>query len=123
MKNCRKCSAEFEPTPHQLRKADYLCPPCSRASKAISRAAYTSSEKGKAKRWEWQQKHRATPEGYLKHRASDTVRKAVNRGTMKRGPCEVCGDLKTHGHHDDYNKPRQVRWLCRKHHMVEHDSK
>ena len=32
-------------------------------------------------------------------------------------PCEVCGTLQgVQRHHDDYEKPLEVRWLCRKHH-------
>ena len=37
-----------------------------------------------------------------------------------RGPCEVCGTAKTHGHHDDYDKPLTVRWLCGPHHRELH---
>jgi len=41
-------------------------------------------------------------------------------GRLKRQPCEVCGYLDVHGHHDDYDKPLQVRWLCAEHHREAH---
>lgn len=45
---------------------------------------------------------------------------AVNLGKLKRMPCEVCGDPKSHGHHEDYSKPLDVQWLCSKHHRAVH---
>lgn len=38
-----------------------------------------------------------------------------------RQPCEVlnCDDLGVR-HHDDYNKPLEIRWLCPFHHGLEH---
>lgn len=41
-------------------------------------------------------------------------------GRMERKPCEQCGDVKSDAHHDDYAKPLEVRWLCRKHHARWH---
>jgi transposase-like protein len=48
------------------------------------------------------------------------VAKAICRGKLIQQPCEVCGDnskqkhgrSSIHAHHDDYNKPLEVRWLC-----------
>ncbi len=39
---------------------------------------------------------------------------------IKRKPCEVCGHPKTEGHHEDYDKPFKVKWLCFKHHRQVH---
>lgn len=43
----------------------------------------------------------------------------VNRGTLLKKPCEVCGK-KAQMHHDDYTKPLEVRWFCRDHHLELH---
>lgn len=53
--------------------------------------------------------------------ASSRARQAVERGVLVRGPCEVCGSTeRIEGHHDDYDKPLAVRWLCKKHHEEVH---
>lgn len=44
----------------------------------------------------------------------------VRRGKVKKGPCEVCGSKAVEAHHDDYDKPLEVRWLCKKHHRAHH---
>jgi len=46
---------------------------------------------------------------------------ATRNGSIVRDNCEVCGTSEgIHGHHDDYNKPLDIRWLCRKHHIEWH---
>lgn len=44
----------------------------------------------------------------------------LRRGKLDRKPCEVCGDTKVQMHHEDYDKPLQVRWLCKNCHLTEH---
>ncbi len=48
--------------------------------------------------------------------------KALKSGELIRKPCVKCGE-KAHGHHPDYSKPLEVMWLCRKHHLEEHNGK
>ena len=55
-----------------------------------------------------------------KFKARSAVKRAVKKGTLKRQPCEVCGEIKSQAHHDDYNKPLDIRWLCSKHHGEVH---
>ena len=50
-------------------------------------------------------------------RARATLKHAVRTGRVTREPCQVCGDAKSEGHHDDYSKPLDVEWLCRRHHV------
>lgn len=59
---------------------------------------------------------------YLKKtgRAQPKVMKALSSGKLTRLPCEVCGKEPADAHHDDYNKPLKVRWLCRKCHAEWH---
>jgi len=45
---------------------------------------------------------------------------AVKVGKIARQPCEVCGNPRTDGHHDDYSRPLDVRWMCRMHHRELH---
>lgn len=52
--------------------------------------------------------------------ARSKLRSAVARGAVKRKPCEVCGAVKAQAHHDDYSKPLEVRFLCKKHHAQHH---
>ncbi|TPJ85552.1 hypothetical protein FJ434_16505 [Mesorhizobium sp. B2-5-13] len=52
--------------------------------------------------------------------AHAALRSAINRGLIQKEPCEVCGASEVDGHHEDYGKPMEVRWLCRLHHKGEH---
>lgn len=55
-----------------------------------------------------------------KRRAHNAVSNALRDGKLTRKSCEVCGEVKTNGHHDDYDKPLDVRWLCDTHHNLWH---
>jgi hypothetical protein len=44
---------------------------------------------------------------------------AVEQGLLKRQVCEVCGKP-AEAHHDDYDRPLLVRWLCKRHHIDWH---
>lgn len=57
--------------------------------------------------------------------AQNLLEKAIQKGIIKRKKhCELCGDsgkfkdgrTKIQAHHDDYNKPLDIRWLCQKCH-------
>ena len=48
------------------------------------------------------------------------VQKSIADGELQRGSCEICDGIATRGHHDDYSKPLDVRWLCPVHHAQWH---
>jgi hypothetical protein len=61
-------------------------------------------------------------------RAQLAVNRAIEKGILQRGACEVCGASgkqsngveRVYGHHDNYNRPLDVRWLCTKCHGLWH---
>lgn len=56
----------------------------------------------------------------IKTKAHRLVFVEVRAGRMKKKPCGVCGNIKVEAHHQDYTKPLEVLWLCRKHHAEQH---
>lgn len=98
---------------------------------------WNKSEKGKESLKKSQDKYRKTDNGRLAR--NKTCRKyrekytdkfdchkrytyAIRIGAIKKGVCEICGSSVVHGHHDDYSKPFEVRWLCPRHHMEIHNN-
>lgn len=67
---------------------------------------------------EYRKSHPLTPE----QRRRDICRSYLNvylrRGKIQRGPCAVCGEESVEAHHEDYSKPLEVVWLCRRHHVA-----
>lgn len=62
------------------------------------------------------------PEARKKANARAYLKTYMRRGKIKKEPCEVCKDPNSEAHHADYNKPLEVRWLCRKHHLELHEN-
>ena len=55
-----------------------------------------------------------------KVRARRITNDAVRTGELVRSPCVVCGEIKSEGHHEDYEQPLDVVWLCKDHHIQRH---
>lgn len=61
-----------------------------------------------------------TPEQRRRANCRSYTNTLIKRGTLVPQPCEVCGSSLVQPHHEDYDKPREVRWLCKAHHKDEH---
>jgi hypothetical protein len=60
-------------------------------------------------------------ENKLKKKAHQDVSYAILTGRLVRQPCERCGTTQhIVAHHEDYNKPLDVVWLCKHHHKERH---
>jgi hypothetical protein len=60
---------------------------------------------------------------WAKSYAVSRTRLAIEMGRLCPQPCEECGtDRNVVGHHDDYAKPDEVRWLCQSHHRRWHNA-
>lgn len=68
----------------------------------------------------WRLTHPLTGSQRLKDRVRSLANAAQKDGRLTPQPCEVCGIEPAEKHHDDYDKPLTVRWLCRPHHLELH---
>lgn len=123
---CVDCRRSYSREHYQKNRAKYRAMHC----------AYSKTEAGRESHRKWDNNNRAaqqivrnardssrknmSAENHMKAIARSRLRYAVNAGSIERLPCEVCGVTPTHGHHDNYNKPLDVQWLCEKHHLAAH---
>lgn len=64
-----------------------------------------------------------TPFEKKKYHAREDARANVRRGKINRKACQKCGSEKAEMHHEDYNMPLSVIWLCRTCHIELHNWK
>lgn len=92
---CKGCQAEFKKKmPHQAF--------CGQRCAAAKR--YRDLPKDKKR--ELQKKKEARNMKKIK------CREAAKYRFQNPEPCESCGQSATDRHHDNYNKPLEIRWLC-----------
>jgi hypothetical protein len=134
MKTCRLCGQEkanedYYAHPTMKGGRDNKCKECVkagvRANYRRNREHYIAYEKEreksigrKAKKLQYQRERRY--KNKVKYLAHNMVNNALRDKRLERKPCEVCGGSFTEAHHDDYMKPLDVRWLCRRHHLEVH---
>lgn len=55
-----------------------------------------------------------------RQKAHNAVSRAIINGKLIKSNCEKCGSEKSVAHHEDYDKPLQVIWLCQICHKQRH---
>jgi len=55
-----------------------------------------------------------------RNKAHLAVARAIRNGRLTRQPCIRCGEQKSIAHHEDYDKPLDVMWLCQPCHKQRH---
>ena len=76
--------------------------------------AIVPKEKSNEYKRKWQSGNREKRKAHL------AVQSALESGAISKFPCVRCGAINTDAHHEDYSKPLEVIWLCRKHHAERH---
>jgi len=130
MKRCTKCGemkclslfyAHKGMADGHLSKCKECCKAASKSNRDSKLDYYRAydRERGNRQGVDYTRKYRAdNPEKYKAH---TLVNNAVRDGKLTRLPCERCSNPDSHAHHEDYNKPLEVIWLCaachKQHHM------
>lgn len=118
---CKECTKRDVRLNYAAKRERYISYEKARAMathRVIARREYLLTERGKAaRRRAAQNSNRRYPE---KSQARSVMTRAIKKGPLRRQPCEVCGNPKSQGHHPDYSKPLEVRWLCARHHAHAH---
>ena len=135
MKRCTKCGRDKERSEfcRQPQMADGLSGKCKECAREYSRERY---RRDPAKFAAYEKKRLLDPAvrerinankrarrraGNPGIMATEKVSNALQSGRLVREPCECCGATeRVDAHHDDYSKPLDVRWLCRRHHLEYH---
>jgi hypothetical protein len=111
--NCAYCSTKIERTPSVNSK--YNRKFCSAKCYHLYRAELLPKEEqprfGSGFSIQERQ-HRKKARSILNHYLRDKK--------IPRPPCEICGEPMAEAHHEDYNKPLDVKWFCFKHHRQTH---
>lgn len=120
---CKACSVDKHE--NDFYANDTTCKDCRKARVKQNRLAnidyYRAYDRLRGNRQgiEYTREYRKENRG--KYQATNKVNNALRDKRLERKPCEVCGTTtRVHGHHDDYSKPLDVRWLCAAHHRQWH---
>ncbi len=63
---------------------------------------------------QWRANHKTAYKSY------QLVQTAIRNGSLQKQVCVNCDEIKVQAHHENYNKPLDVTWLCHNHHMQHH---
>ena len=110
--SCKECRATYSKELRKKNSEDL------RKYHAAKAREYRGKGEGNTKKSvkEWKNKN---PE---KVKAKDLLNAAIRYGRMNRkDSCERCGSINSiQAHHEDYNKPLKVMWLCAVCHKARH---
>lgn len=87
-----------------------------RLKKKLENPNFMQEERERINKWYEEDKLHA-----LKRRTREATARRIKVGLLIKQPCEVCRtNNNVQAHHDDYNDPMNVRWLCSWHHAEHH---
>jgi hypothetical protein len=132
MKRCYRCRLlksldEFYKHPKAADGYLNICKECKKSDSSQNRKANIE----RIRKYDRDRGNRQDSEYYArwrirnpeKYEAHNTLNNAIRDGKIEKKPCEICGSLEVHAHHDNYNLPLVVKWLCPVHHAQVHAEK
>jgi len=122
-KSCKECTRAAVRANRAKNIDHYLAYDRSRANdpaRVAARDAYAKTPDGRAAGSK--AKRRWAESNPARRAASHLVNNRIRDGVLSKPKrCDNCGaGGRIHGHHDDYTKPLDVRWLCPKCHKAWH---
>jgi hypothetical protein len=130
MKTCFKCGAEkpySEFYKHSKMADGHLgkCKSCAKSDVKLHRKENDSVreyDRGRGNRQSAEDLRKYRAANPKKYKATNWINNALRDGRLiKATSCEVCqSDYHIEGHHDDYDQPKIVRWLCSRCHSFWH---
>jgi hypothetical protein len=105
-RNCTRCGILIEPTWAQRKNSSFRCKSCVKASNEGRRKPYIKIQD-------------LSPLDQKKRKARTSVMNALKSGRLIKQSCRKCGKP-AQAHHEDYDRPLDVIWLCSEHHAELH---
>lgn len=99
---CSKCENEL--TPNRIQAKQRYCNPCHAEHMRLTRPKHIELK----------------PEARFKANVRGKSHYYVKTGLIQKKDCQECGSHESQIHHEDYNKPTEVTWLCRPCHLNFH---
>lgn len=129
---CKKCNTT-KPV-HDFYKSQYSrisglgeCAECTKTRVKANRLEnleyFRAYDRGRGARQSADYRRGYRSNNHPKYKAHCAVNNAVRDGKIEKpARCDDCDALSSriHGHHDDYSKPLDVRWLCPSCHSAWH---
>lgn len=132
---CNKCSAPLDTKRSRYKTGSKVCRECRNKADRARYLKRTDTDRVRSRKWHREhyqkpyvkearadefQRRIVIPTEKEKKRIRDFVWHKIRSGKLKREPCEVCGNMRSQAHHEDYSKPLEVVWLCAFHHKARH---
>lgn len=133
-KKCFKCSAikpldDFYKHPHMADGHVNKCKSCNKSDVTNNRNLkidyYRAYDLKRAKEPERYKAATAISTAWRQNdkrrtKCHNAVTRAIRSGELVRQPCIRCGNEKSLAHHEDYDQPLLVMWLCQPCHKQRH---
>ncbi len=103
------------------RKSEHYC---STQCESVYKATHESETRPFLSKWKLRKiKALRDPLLEIRQKTRRKTKIMVKAGILRRGPCAVCGGSEVIAHHENYERPRDVIWLCDMHHKEYHAGK